>query len=188
MRCRVPPASLRVRSSLRVRLDGRAVSGPQQQSQAPGGFGADAGAGVLRAGLLHAQARTTLCSILRAITWSASRLRPAPYRRRAANRSARVWSQAARQTLRATWGTIIGGLSLGRFLGSACAGGLRDALHYTLLHQIEHAAKHRTVMHRLIAESGGWQRADGAPLKVRAGVKPAAVPRDADQEPDGSHR
>ena len=45
-----------------------------------------------------------------------------------------------------------------------------DALHYTLLHQIEHAAKHHTVMHRLIAESGGWQRADDALLKVRAQV------------------
>ena len=45
-----------------------------------------------------------------------------------------------------------------------------DALHYTLLHQIEYAAKHHTVMHRLIAESGGWQRADEALVKVRAQV------------------
>jgi hypothetical protein len=34
-----------------------------------------------------------------------------------------------------------------------------DALHYTVLSQIERAARHQTVMHRLIAESGGWQSA-----------------------------
>jgi len=45
-----------------------------------------------------------------------------------------------------------------------------DALHYTLLHEIEHAAKHQTVMHRLIAESGGWQKADTALHQLRADV------------------
>ena len=45
-----------------------------------------------------------------------------------------------------------------------------DALHYTLLHQIEYLAKHHTVMHRLIAESGGWQRADDTLHKLRGQV------------------
>lgn len=35
-----------------------------------------------------------------------------------------------------------------------------DALHFSVLTLIERAARHHTVMHRLIAESGGWQ---GAP-------------------------
>ena len=35
-----------------------------------------------------------------------------------------------------------------------------EALHNTVLREIEHAARHRTVMHRIIAESGGWQTAD----------------------------
>lgn len=34
-----------------------------------------------------------------------------------------------------------------------------DALHYTVLSLIERAARHHTVMHRLIAETGGWQSA-----------------------------
>ena len=45
-----------------------------------------------------------------------------------------------------------------------------DALHYTLLHQIEYVAKHHTVLHRLIAQSGGWQAADGELHKVRSEV------------------
>ena len=45
-----------------------------------------------------------------------------------------------------------------------------DALHYTLLHQIEYIAKHHTVMHRLIAESGSWQRADDTLHKLRGQV------------------
>lgn len=34
-----------------------------------------------------------------------------------------------------------------------------DALHFTVLSLIERAARHHTIMHRLIAESGGWQSA-----------------------------
>lgn len=41
-----------------------------------------------------------------------------------------------------------------------------DALHHTILREIEHAARHRTVMHRLIAQSGGWQTPD-EPLQQR---------------------
>ena len=45
-----------------------------------------------------------------------------------------------------------------------------DALHYTLLHQIEYVAKHHTVMHKLIAQSGGWQRADDTLHTLRSQV------------------
>src|SRR5215472_10556641 len=42
-----------------------------------------------------------------------------------------------------------------------------DALHHTVLHEIERAARHRTVMHRLIAQSGGWQEPDDDQKAVR---------------------
>ena len=41
------------------------------------------------------------------------------------------------------------------------------ALHTTILNQIKHAASHHTVMHRLIAESGGWQSANAEMQKER---------------------
>ncbi len=31
-----------------------------------------------------------------------------------------------------------------------------ERLHHTILHNLEYAAKHQTVMHRIIAQSGGW--------------------------------
>lgn len=43
-----------------------------------------------------------------------------------------------------------------------------DALHFTILQQIEHAAKHHTVLHKLIAESGGWRDGDDAAQSRRA--------------------
>jgi site-specific DNA recombinase len=43
-----------------------------------------------------------------------------------------------------------------------------EKLHDAILEKISHAASHHTVMHRLIAESGGWQTPDGE-LKERRG-------------------
>ena len=37
-----------------------------------------------------------------------------------------------------------------------------DRLHYAILHYMEHAAKHSSVVHRLVAQSGGWQTPDEA--------------------------
>ncbi len=42
-----------------------------------------------------------------------------------------------------------------------------DRLHYTILHYMDYAAKHPTVMHRLIAQSGGWGTADEAQKALR---------------------
>ncbi len=42
-----------------------------------------------------------------------------------------------------------------------------EALHYTVLHEIEHAAKHHTVMHKLISQSGGWGNADDTQKAIR---------------------
>ena len=42
-----------------------------------------------------------------------------------------------------------------------------EALHYTVLHEMERAAKHHTVMHKLIANSGGWGNADDTQKAIR---------------------
>ena len=42
-----------------------------------------------------------------------------------------------------------------------------DRLHYTVLHYMDYAAQHPTVMHRLIAQSGGWGNADDAQKALR---------------------
>jgi site-specific DNA recombinase len=43
-----------------------------------------------------------------------------------------------------------------------------EALHYTVLHEIERAAKHHTVMHKMIAASGEWNKPDDGQKAVRA--------------------
>lgn len=43
-----------------------------------------------------------------------------------------------------------------------------DALHDTVLREIQRATQHHTVMHKLIAESGGWENADGTQKSLRA--------------------
>ncbi len=45
-----------------------------------------------------------------------------------------------------------------------------EALHYTVLHEIERAARHTTVMHQRIAASGGWGSADDAQKALRGGL------------------
>ncbi len=42
-----------------------------------------------------------------------------------------------------------------------------DRLHYTVLNYIDYASRHPTVMHRLIAQSGGWGNADDAQKALR---------------------
>lgn len=42
-----------------------------------------------------------------------------------------------------------------------------EALHYTVLSEMERAARHHTVMHRHIAATGGWGSADAAQKAVR---------------------
>lgn len=43
-----------------------------------------------------------------------------------------------------------------------------DALHASVLREIKRAADHHTVMHRLIAESGGWQNVSEAQKSLRS--------------------
>ena len=42
-----------------------------------------------------------------------------------------------------------------------------NALHHTILQEIERAAKHRTIMQRMIAEFGGWQEPDDTQKTMR---------------------
>ena len=42
-----------------------------------------------------------------------------------------------------------------------------ERLHYTVLNYMDHASTHRTVMHNLIAQSGGWGTADEAQKALR---------------------
>jgi len=42
-----------------------------------------------------------------------------------------------------------------------------ERVHYTVLNYLEYTATHRTVMHRLIAQSGGWGTADDAQKALR---------------------
>ena len=42
-----------------------------------------------------------------------------------------------------------------------------ERLHYTVLYNLEYAAKHQTVMHKLIAQSGGWNSPTEAQRSIR---------------------
>ena len=59
--------------------------------------------------------------------------------------------------------------SKGSSRGHACPVGRvnADRVHAPLLHFLEHAATHRTFMHKLIAQSGGWGSADDAQKALR---------------------
>ncbi len=54
-------------------------------------------------------------------------------------------------------------------MGHLCPVGRVNAgrVHATVLHFMEHVASHRTVMHKLIAQSGGWGTADDAQKALR---------------------
>ena len=59
--------------------------------------------------------------------------------------------------------------SKGSAVNHACPVGRvnADRVHATVLHFVEHAATHHTVMHKLIAQSGGWGSADDAQRALR---------------------
>ena len=59
--------------------------------------------------------------------------------------------------------------SKGSAVGHLCPVGRvnADRVHATVLHFVEHAATHHTVMHKLIAQSGGWGSADDAQRALR---------------------
>ena len=59
--------------------------------------------------------------------------------------------------------------SRGSAKGHLCPVGRVNAgrIHATVLHFVDHAATHHTVMHKLIAQSGGWGSADDAQKALR---------------------
>ncbi len=59
--------------------------------------------------------------------------------------------------------------SKGSSIGHPCPVGRvnADRVHATVLQYMEHAARHRTFMHKLIAQSGGWGTADEAQKALR---------------------